>query len=823
MHLAQDFRYAMRGLRRSPGFAAVAIITLALGIGANTAMFSVIEAVLLRPLPFANPGQLVRMYETEAAPGTYPFTGPDFLDWKAQNRTFQDMTLFGWGNALNLSGAGSPEHVVGMPTEANFFSLLGARPLLGRTWAPGEDQPGREQVAILSYGLWQSRFGGDANVINRVIELNSRKYTVIGVMPPSFRYPARAQLWIPLLMDSKSLGSRGSHSFNGVGRLKPGVSLAQAQADVALIAGNLEKQYPDSNYKVGAALVDLHEALVGQSRDALLMMLWAVALVLLIACANVANLLLSRAVARQKEMAVRSALGAGRGRLIGQLLTESLLLSFAGGALGLLFAWGGIRLLLSFRSIGLPATNPIGLNPVVLAFTFALVLLTSVLFGIIPALHTSRPQLHDELKGGAGSSVTQGRHRRFASDALVIAEVGLSLLLLISAAVLLKDFVRLRHREVGVRTDGVWTAAVALPKAKYAESQQQLNFAQQLLDKVRHLPGVESAALTDRLPLEGGSNGYIHVRGTTFQPMSGPLVESHSVSPGYLETMGIPLLQGRDFTETDLATTQAVEALFRKLFASNQKPAAEVTNAVTYPAVINQTMARTFWPGQNPLGQMYSRADQNGPWAQVVGVTGDVRQWGLTNPAQPEEYTLLTGDTNLYLVVHTSLAPQAITAEVRGVVTQLDSSLPLFSVRTMQEVIADNASDERFVTTLIGIFSALALVLAAIGIYGVLSYLVTQRTREIGIRISLGASRSNILGLVLGRGMKLALIGFVLGIIGARAAGRVLASVLHDVKPGDPSTFVLSALGLTLVALVACYLPARRAARVDPMQALRTE
>ncbi len=824
MHLGQDIRYALRGLRRSPGFAVVAILTLALGIGANSAIFSVIEAVLLRPLPFANPGQLVRMHETEAAPGNYPFTGPDFLDWKTQNHTFQDMTLFAWPGPLNLSGQGTPDNVTGVPTEANFFALLGARPLLGRTWAPDEDQPGHEQVAILSYGLWQSRFAGDAHIVNRTIELDSRKFTIVGVMPPSFRYPAQAQLWVPLLVDSKSLGQRGSHWLNALGRLKPGVSLREAQADVALIAGNLEKQYPDSNYKVGASLVDLHESLVSRSRDSLWMMLWAVALVLLIACANVANLLLSRAVARQKEMAVRSALGAGRGRLIAQLLTESLLLSFAGGLLGLLFAWGGIRLLLSFKSLGIPATNAIGINGTVLAFTFGLVVLTGALFGIIPALQTARPHLHDELKGGAGSAVTHGRRRRLASDVLVVAEIGLSLLLLISAAVLLKDFVRLRNREVGVRSEALWTAAVSLPEAKYKASEQQSSFAQQLLEKVQHLPGVQSAALSNRLPLEGGSNGYIHLRGTPFQPMSGPLVESHSVSPGYFTTMGIPLLQGRDFAAADLAQAQALNEQFKSFADSDRRPAPEITNGIIYPVVINQAMARKFWPDQDPMGKMFSRGDQNGPWAQVVGVTGDVRQWGLTNSPAPEAYTVFDGEARFYIVVHTSLSGESMAAQVRnGALKQLDSSLPLFEVRSIQDIIADNSTGQQFTTTLIGIFSALALVLAAVGIYGVLSYLVTQRTREIGIRMSLGASRASILGLVLGQGMRLALIGFLLGLIGARVAGRVLATLLYDVKPSDPATFVFAAMGLAAVALLACYLPARRAARVDPMQALRCD
>ena len=818
----QDLRYAVRNLLKSPGFTAVAAITLTIGIGANTAIFSIIDTVLLRPLPYRNPGQLVRLYETEAAPGRYPFAGPDFVDWKAQNKTFQDMTLLGWQRDFNLSGEGQPDHVLGVPTEANFFSLLGAGPLLGRTWAPGEDRPGKDQVVILSYGLWRSRFAGDPGAIGRTIELNSEKHTIVGVMPASFRYPSRAQLWVPLDMDAKGLGTRGSHWAGAIGRLKPGVAFPTALADLKLIAQRLEQTYPDSNDKVGATAVPLDDDLVGDSRSSLLMMLSAVGLVLLIACANVANLLLSRASARQKEMAVRSALGAARARLLRQLLTESLLLSLLGGALGVLAAWGIIALFSRARLSGIPQFAIIQLNGEVLAFTFALAVATGVLFGIVPALRTSRPDLHEELKGGAGSAISPGRHRRSTSNVLVAAEMALSLLLLVSAGLLLKDFARLRNVDIGVRPEDVWTAAVRLPEASYKTDRRKYAFSQALLERSGRIAGVDAAAIGDHLPLEGGSNYYITLRGQTSQK-SNRLVERNAVSPGYFRAMGVRLLQGRLFTPEDADQTLALEERWQRLTEGGGRLPPDQANAMVSPTVINESMARFFWPNQNPLGQMFSQGSDHGPWRQVIGVVNDVRQTGLTHKPAPEAHDPFDGGSRLFLVLHTSLPPSSLTPQVRRALAQIDSSLPLFSVRTMDQVIADNAQGQQFFSLLVGSFAALAMVLAAVGIYGVLSYAVTERTREIGIRISLGASRGRVLGEVMREGMRLAAIGLVAGMAGALAAGRLLASFLHEVTPADPAILVLTAGLLAVVALVACYLPARRAARLDPMAALRYE
>jgi len=820
--LLQDLRYAFRNLGNARGFALVAAVTLAIGIGANTAIFSIIDTILLRPLPYRNPSQLVRLNETESAPGKYPFAGPDFVDWKAQNSTFQDMTLFAWPHDMNLSAGGRPEHVLALPTEANFFALLGVEPLLGRTWAAGEDQQGKDDVAILGYGLWQSRFAGDPHAVGQSIELNARKYTIVGVMPASFRFPWQSQLWIPQVMDSKELRGRGSHWANAIGRMKPGVSIKAALADLKIIAARLEKQYPGPNGKVGAAVTSLRDDMVGDSSGTLYMMLGAVGLVLLIACANVANLLLARALARQKEVAVRSALGASRVRLLRQLLTESLLLSVAGGALGLLLAWGGVSLFSRAKSYGLPEFNVVQVNGTVLAFTFALAIVTGVVFGMFPALQMSRPDLHEELKGGAGSSISPGRRRRFTSHALVVAEIALSLMLLVSAGLLLKDFSALRSLDIGVRRDGVWTAAVQLPEASYKTDRQRYDFSQALLERARRVGGVDAVALSDRLPLEGGSNYYVKLRGATSE-MSNQLVESHTASPEYFRAMGVRLIQGRVFTPADIQTALEYDMRLRPLWVSNIEPTPDQTNGAVYPCVINESMARFFWPNQNPLGKMFSQGSDTGPWKQVIGVVSDVRQWGLTQKPRPEAFDPFDGDSRLFLVLHTSLPLSGVTAQVRRALAQIDSTLPLYSVRSMDEVAAGQAEGQQFLSLLVGSFAALAALLAAIGIYGVLSYAVRQRTREIGIRMSLGASRGRVLAEVLLEGMRLALLGLAVGIAGAFAAGRVLASLLSEVKPGDPAIFVATAGLLAAVALVACFLPARRAARLDPMVALRYE
>jgi putative ABC transport system permease protein len=819
--LLHDLQYGCRNLLKSPGFAAVVALTLAIGMGANTAIFSVIDSILLRPLPFPEPDRLVSLYETEAAPGHYPLSPPDFLDWRAQNSTLRDMALYSWPVDLNVSGQGVPERITGSRTQADFFSVLGVHPLLGRTWVAGEDQPGKDDVVILSYSLWRSRFAGDPGVIGRSVELNARKCTVIGVMAAHMRFPEWAEVWIPQPMDSKTLGIRGNHWLRAVGRLKPNVPVRRAQAELSLIAARLERQYPDSNDKVGAAVVALRDDMIGNSRASLWMMLAVVGFVLLIACANVANLLLSKALARQKEMAIRTALGAARWRLLRQLLTESLLLSAIGGVLGLAVARATMGLF-TYTRARLPNVNTVELNGTVLAFAAALVVATSLVFGIVPALQTSRPELHEELKGAAGGSNSPGRRRRFTSDVLVVAEMALSLLLLISAGLLLKNFTQLRNIDIGVRTEGVWTAATQLPEASYKTWQQIHHFKQRLIEETRRIPGVEAAAATNRVPPEGGGNYYISLPGQTREQESGQLVEQHSITPDYFHALGIRLLQGRNFTEVDVERgLQAFNRLFDGLKAG-APPAPAERDALVYPVVINETMARFFWPDRDPLGQRFGHGDGHGPWAEVIGVVSDVRQRGLADRPAPEAYDVF-GDGRFVLVLRTSGSPARLAAEVHSVLRRMDRSLPLFSVRTMDEVVADNAQGQQFLSVLVGSFAALALLLAALGIYGVLSYAVTQRTREIGIRMSLGATRGRVLYESLRQGMALALIGSTLGIAGAVAARRLIGSLLTQVEPGDPSIYIGAAALLAIVALAACYLPARRAARVDPMTALHYE
>ena len=826
-NLMRDLRYALRQLERSPGFAAIAVLVLALGIGANTAIFSVIDAVLLKPLRFPHPNQLV---EIKNGPG-FPLTGPNFLDMQRQNHDFQSMALYTFTGGMNLTGTGRPEYVAVVNTQANFFQVLGVAPLLGRTFAAGEDQPGRNNVAVLSYGLWRTAFAARSGIVGHTVELDGRQYSVIGIMPRSFAFPADAELWTPQDMSANGLGSRGSHQYLAIGRLRPGVTPKEGLADLQVVQARLDKEYPGNDQGLQAWLAPLHDWLVGQSaREGLLIALGAVGLVLLIACGNVANLLLARAAARQKEMAVRAALGASRGRLVRQLLTESLLLSLAGGVAGLGLAAAGIRALMAMKS-AVPQPNPIGIHWAVLAFTVALAILTAMVFGLAPAWYQSRAHASDELKGGAGATVSAGRHRRWLSDALVVGEAAVSVALLIAAGLLLRSFVTLETVQIGARKTGVLTASVELPSARYKNPAQIAAFGRQWLDRVRALPGVQSAALTSKLPLEGGENGTITLYGqpaNSNDSNSNAWVEMHEITSGYLRTFQIPLLAGRELNAQDAADELRVDSTTAAWQAAGVDPGAPKYQAQTDTMVvacdINQRMARMFWPGKNPIGQKFSYWGAHGPWWQVVGVVGNTRQWGLAMTPRPEEFQAWDGSlAGPILVLHASVPPQTLVAPVRYALAQVDPDLVLYDALTMQQIIGRLTVSQRFMSWLIGIFAALALVLAAAGIYGVMSYLVTQRAREIGIRMALGANRRSVLANIVGHGMKLTALGILLGLLGALAAGRVLASLLFEVKATDWRSFAAAAVVLAVAALAACWLPGRRAAAVDPSRALRQE
>jgi putative ABC transport system permease protein len=822
--LLQDVRYGLRQLRRNPGFTAVAVVTLALGIGANTAIFSVVNAALLEPLPFRRPGRLVQLWETEQAPGNYPLTGPDYLDWQAQNRTLAATTLYSWTNNENLSGVGEPQPVRVVSTQANFFSTLGASPFLGRGFARGEDVAGRDRVAVLSYSFWQAHFGGQSSAIGKTIELNDRPYLVIGVMPRWFNFPSDTQIWTSLDMSPANLGPRGSHNWRVIARMKPGVTATQAQADLTAVETRLGRIYPDNDKDVKAVAVLLQEQLTRGWRGQLLILLGAVACVLLIACANLANLLLATAMGRQREIAVRAALGAGPWRLARQLLTESVTLALAGAAVGLVGAWWLVLWVQNDPRLPIPRTHPIAVDWRVLLFTFGISVFVGILFGLAPALRLSDRRLAEELKVSAQAVLGPAGASGVLRDALVVAEIALSLALLIGAGLLLRTFANMRNANIGVRTSGLLTARLSLPEARYASAPARRAFLNRLLLKIQHSPGVHAATLSWNIPLEGGTNGYVTVPGNTNRAIENQLVEWDFVTPDYFRTYGIPLLQGRNFKPADAqraaADADKIFALYKA--AKGGKP--KIPAGISFPAIINRVMARTFWPKRNPIGKAF---DGGVGHNTVIGVVGDVHEAGITSRVRPEAYwpfpVGLAWGSGANLTVETWLKPLNLLPAIRNEVRSLDSQLALSQPRTMREVVSDHMQDTRLQTVLLGLFAALAVFLASIGIYGVVAFLVTQRTREIGIRIAFGAQRGDILRMVLINSGKLILLGLGTGLAAAFALTRILASELFAVSPTDPITFTAVSAFLAAIAFAACIVPARRAAKVDPMVALRHE
>ena len=808
-----DLRYGLRTLRKNPGFAIVAIVTLALGIGANTAMFSAVNSVLLAPLPFTQPERLVQLWQTEEAVPLAPFAAPDFVDWRAQNQTFEDMTIYTWPQSLNLSGAGEPEHVAGVLAQANFFSVLGSRPLLGRTFAAGEDQAGHNHVAVLSHGLWQRRFGGAQDVLGKDIELGGEKYQIVGVMPADFHLGLKADLWAPMDMDLKKLPARGNHSFPAIGRLKPGVTVQQARANLNAIAKRLAEQYPDSDRHIGADVVEMREQLTGTVRPALLVLLGAVALVLLIACVNVANLLLARASGRHREIALRSALGAGRSRIIRQLLTESLLLSCLAAIPGLLLVYWGVSVLSTLPGVPLQQAGEIHINVTVLCFALAIAVLTGLVFGLVPALQVGRRDLHDDLKSGGKGVGSAASSSKWVRNGLVIGEIALSLCLLIGAGLLLRSFERLRAVDIGVRPENVLNAKVALPDALYGKD-QQIRVYREMAERLEQAPGVDAAAVSTEIPLDGGTNTYAKKPGAPPEEL-GALMEWNEITPGYFKTFGIPLRAGRIFTEEDFDLTQKVSEASKKSDSKYEGP--------MMVGIINQKMATEFWPNESAIGKVF---EMDSIPVQVIGVVADTKVFNSPRQQTVDEGYFPLGFSSraeMSLTIHGAQPAGAQPETMRRAIAGIDSRLPLFSVRTMQQLIVDSSSDTRFEALLLAIFAGLALVLAAVGIYGVMSYLVAQRTQELGIRMALGAQPLDVLRLVLERGVMLTVAGLAIGLVAAFAITRLLSKLLFGVSATDPLTFFGVALLLGLVALAACWIPARRATRIDPLVALRYE
>jgi putative ABC transport system permease protein len=804
--LWQDLRYGLRMLLKSPGFTIVAVIALALGIGANSAIFSVVNTVLLRPLPYKAPERLVMVWEDDTKDG-HPRDTPaaaNYIDWRDQNQVFEGMSAIA-DVSFNLTGSGEPERISGRRVSANLFSLLGVEPQLGRAFTPEEDQPSAARVAIMSHGLWQRRFGSDAKIIGQSLTLNGQSVTVVGVMPPHFQFPSREdELWIPIAFTSQEAANRGRHYLQVVARMKPGVTLQQAQAEMNTIAARLQQQYPNSNTGLGATVVSLHEQLVGDIKPALLVLLGAVGFVLLIACANVANLLLARAAGRQKEIALRVALGASRSRLIRQFLTESLLLAALGGVVGLLLSLWGVSLLKAFIPQNISQFKDIAIDAKVLGFTLLISLLTGLIFGLAPAAQTSSFNLNETLKEGGRDSVAGSRGNRIRGM-LVIAEVAVSLILLIGAGLLINSFLRLRSVDPGFSADKLLTMRIVLPTLKYPDQARRTAFYTELVQRIESLPGVQSAAVTNWIPLvsQGDSQG-ISIEGRPEPaPGQGPVVVTRVVSPNYFRTMDIQLLQGRQFNEQDRADAPGV-------------------------VVISETMARSLWAGEDPIGKRLKVGALSSPtqWLTIVGVVKDVRQFQLNAEPKPQMYMPYEQPTFFvpsHLVIRTNVEPLSLASAVRGAVWGIDKDQPVSNISTMEDVLSESVARQRFSMLLLAIFAAVALVLAAVGLYGVMSYSVAQRTHEIGIRMALGAQRSDVLKMVVGQGLKLVLIGVVLGLVASFVLTRVMTSLLYGVSATDPTTFLSISLVLISVAMLASYLPARRATKVDPMIALRYE
>jgi putative ABC transport system permease protein len=799
--LIRDIRYGSRMLIKNPGFTLVAVFALALGIGANTAIFSVVNSVLLRPLPYADPDRLVQLREVKLPQHPdFSVTPGTFIEWQKRSTTFEYVAAYFTTN-VNLVSSGEPERLRAARVSAGMLDLLGVTPAQGRFFLAEEDQPGRDTVAIISHGLWQRQFGATAGLQGQALKLNGIDCAIVGVMPPKFTFPAsETDVWLPMAFDENDRQAFGAHFISVVGRLKPDSTVQQSQSEMTAIAEQLAEEHSDVKSGWTVKVVPLLDYTVGSTKLALLVLLGAVAFVLLIACANVANLMLARAATRQKEIAIRTALGSSRWRIARQLLTESVLLAVAGGGAGLLLAVWGVDALLALAPQDLPRLNDVSIDARVLIFTLGITLATGVVFGLAPALQASNPELNETLKdAGRGSSEGSRRHR--IRNILVVSELALSLTLLIGGGLMIRSFWRLQHVDPGFNTSNALAVTMSLPQQKYAEARQRAAFYTQLIQNISRLPGVVSAGITNVLPIAGDFVLGVVVEGSPQTRDSDlPKTNYFAVSPDYFKAMGIPVLRGRPFDERDKAGAPRV-------------------------VIINQTMADRLFKGQDPIGKRIHITMAGEIFREIIGVVGDVKQSGLDKDTLSQTYEPFQQAPSPFanLIVRSDRDPSNLAGAIRSEVLALDREQPVARVQTLEQMVASSVAQQRFAMILMGSFALVAFVLAAVGLYGVMSYSVAQRTHEIGIRMALGAKQSDVLRMVVGQGAVLAVTGVAMGLCAAFAVTRLMASLLFEVTATDPLTFAVIAALLGGVALLASFIPARRATKVDPMVALRYE
>jgi putative ABC transport system permease protein len=800
--MINDLRYALRQLIQAPSFTIVAILTLALGIGACTAIFSVVNTVLLRPLDYSDPDRIVVIRETQLPQfPEFSVSPPNYLDWEKQTKSYECLAAYS-GSRMNLTGDGEPQQLVGVKTTAHYFDVYGVKPILGRMLLPEEDAVGKNHVVVLSYGFWQRVFGGVRDIVGRSIQLNGEPYQVVGVAPFGFGVASKVDVWTPMAFTPKETANdnRGAHYISVAGRLRPGVTFAQAKAELDVIAAQLAVQYPDAQKGWGIFMMPIQDYTVRDVKPVLYTLLGAVGCVLLIACANLANLLLARATARSREISIRAALGAGRGRLIRQLLTESVVLAVCGGVAGMLLARWGLDGLLSLAPTSLPRITEIHLDSGVLLFSLALSVVTGLVFGLAPAWLAARTDVNEALKQGTRGSTEGGARGRLRS-ALVVIEVTFALVLLGGAGLLARSFMQLAHVDPGFIPENATLLRLSLPQKKYAQDEQQTAFANSLLERVKNLPGVQAVGITHSMPLAGDYVLGFNIEGRPpIAPSDLPSTNYYSVTPDYFRAMGIRLVRGRVFTPQDDAKAPRV-------------------------AIINETMARQFFPNENPIGKRINITNGPDTWREIVGIVGDIKQYGVDKATSAQSYEPFAQVpfTSLNVVIRTTGSPAALLGALRPAVYAVDKDQPVGIIRPLEEIMADSIARQRFAMTLLTVFSSVALVIAAVGIYGVMAYNVVQRTGEFGLRMALGAQQRDVLKLVLTQGGKLIGLGLVIGLLATLGASRAMGSMLFNTSAYDPLTLASITLLLGVVALVACFFPANRATKVNPIEALRTE